>query len=428
MIKSARRLTRHLKNKHLVKRHRNPLQIANRAFSVIGLLYALAMLAAAIVPAVPQNTGIPQLQTNQAYIEEVTRPTTLTIHDPIAMFDFVLNSLPDRVKVYPTENYYYFSFIHNGRRFAGNIRLDASNRDEGKVIFAYYEELSEWKEQSPVTHIVLDASQGVSVEKLEHLVYRVSHGSKSVVFVLNDLSKVRPPASIVGPHEKFIGPIFDESGIRFFLVYNTKLKIFHYLLDETVLVTDEFVPSHFTDRVIIGKRTDFAFYRDWRLERKILIGAFEGNIRANNYFDGPFDQLPDNFIEGEALRAIILDVEPRLKGHIDRFGGSPDGSVRYMIAPYLPFRTEDDLYPFHKCATSRKISADSYYQCFDGDYVIQHERLERPAPSGHRSRVRKSRSVGASAFSNPYSQNTEPKLRPSVTSKASSNSSSVRAL
>jgi hypothetical protein len=110
VIKSARRLTRRLKNKHLVKRHRNPLQIANRAFSVIGLLYALAMLAAAIVPAVAQNTGIPQLQTNQAYIEEVTRPTTLSIHDPIAMFDFVLNSLPDRVKVYPTENYYYFSY------------------------------------------------------------------------------------------------------------------------------------------------------------------------------------------------------------------------------------------------------------------------------------------------------------------------------
>jgi hypothetical protein len=32
-----------------------------------------------------------------------------------------------------------------------------------------------------------------------------------------------------------------------------------------------------------------------------MIGAFEGNMRANNYFDGPFDQLPDNFIEGETL-------------------------------------------------------------------------------------------------------------------------------
>ena len=104
---------------------------------MVGLLYALALLATATVPAAAQSTDAPRLQTNQAYIEEVTRPTTLSIHDPAAMFGFVLNSLPDRVKVYPTENYYYFSFIHNGRRFAGNIRLDASNRDEGKVIFAY---------------------------------------------------------------------------------------------------------------------------------------------------------------------------------------------------------------------------------------------------------------------------------------------------
>jgi len=59
----------------------------------------------------------------------------------------------------------------------------------------------------------------------------------------------------------------------------------------------------------------------------------------------------------------------------------------------------------------RKGSGDSYYQCFDGDYVTQRERRERLAPFGHSSPVRKSRSVRASAFSNPYSQNAELKLR-----------------
>ena len=38
--------------------------------------------------------------------------------------------------------------------------------------------------------------------------------------------------------EKFLGPVFDEFGIRFFLVFNTRLKIFHFLLDETVPVAD----------------------------------------------------------------------------------------------------------------------------------------------------------------------------------------------
>ena len=68
-------------------------------------------------------------------------------------------------------------------------------------------------------------------------------------------------------------------------------------------------------------------------------------MRANNYFDGPFDQLPDNFIEGEALRDAILAVRPQLKGEIDRFGASPDGSIRFNIGPYLPYREVRDLYP-----------------------------------------------------------------------------------
>ena len=335
-----------------------------------------------------KSSELPRLETNQTYIEEATRTTSLAINDPIVVFAFVLNSLPDRVKVYPTENYFYFSFFHDGKRYAGNIRLDASNRDEGKVIFAYYEDLSEWREESPVTHIILDASQGVSVERVENLVYRVSYGAKSVEFALNDLSHVKPPPSVLGPDEKFIGPIFDESAIRFFLIYNLKLKIFHYILDETVPLADELVPSHRTNRILIGKRTDFAFYRDYRLDRKILIGAFEGNIRANNYFDGPFDQLPDNFIEGETLRDIILELEPRLKGHIDRFGGAPDGAVRYMIAPYLPYRSEDELYAFHRCATSRKNPASAYYRCFVADYVVERVPNARPTTSKSSTRRR----------------------------------------
>ena len=118
-------------------------------------------------------------------------------------------------------------------------------------------------------------------------------------------------------NEKFIGPIFDESGIRFFLVYNSKLKLFMYILDETVKVADQFFHSPSTDRILIGKRTGFAFYRDHHMDRKIMIGAYEENIRLNNYFGGPFDQLPDNFIEGETLRDAILHVQPDLKGEID---------------------------------------------------------------------------------------------------------------
>jgi hypothetical protein len=337
-----------------------------------GFLTMLVTLAAIVGMAAEQNTGPPKLHPNEAYVDEVTQATVLAVNDPMAVFAFVLNSLPDRVKVYPTENYYYFTFVHGGTPYAGNIRIELGDGDKVTVHFVYYQDWSEWRQDSPLTHVVLDGSRGVSIEKLERLVYRLSYGGKSVVFALNDLSQVKPPADALARSEKFIGPIFDESAIRFFLVYNSKLKVFHYILDETVKVADEFFPSRRSNRIVIGKRTGFAFYRDRLLERKILVGVYEGNYRLNTYFDGPFDQLPDNFIEGETLRQAILEVSPGLKGKIDRFGSSPDGAVRFLIKPYASYRTESELYGVDKCARAR-VRAASYYGCFvaepaDGDF------------------------------------------------------------
>ena len=348
---------------------------------------ALAGIASAVAFAAPARAETqPRLYLNQTYAEDAMRETTLKVEDPMAVFKFVLGSLPDRVKVYPTENYFYFSFFHRHIRFAGNIRLDVTDRDEGKVHFAYFEDLSEWTYyDESITHRVLDAEAGVSVEKVSALVYRISYGDKSVVFELNDLSNVKPPPGAFGPDEVYLGPIFDESAIRFFLVFNRKAKVFHYVLDETAPVADQFVTAVPSDRILIGKRTGFAFYRDHKIDRKILIGVFEGNSRVNNYFDGPFDQLPDNFIEGESLRQAIIAVEPRLAGKIDRYGITPGSSSRYMIGPYRHYRTEEDLMVFHSCATDKKVPATNYYACFvyDEDARLVQARMRRgPANPG----------------------------------------------
>jgi hypothetical protein len=333
--------------------------------AAVSIACGLLIVPSGIVPATAAETGtLPTLQTNQGYAEDAMRATTLAVGDPMAVFAFVLGNLPDRVKVYPTENYYYFSFIHRHVRYAGNIRLAANDRDEGKVHFVYYEDATEWNPSEDATvNELLDSSKNVAVEKVAPLAYRVSYGGKSVVFELNDLSAVKAPAGAVGPNEIYLGPIFDESAIRFFLVFDRKLKVFHFILDETIEVADRLVASQATDRILIGKRTGFAFYRDARLDRKILIGAFDGNVRVNNYFDGPFDQLPDNFIAGEALRDAILAVEPELKGKVDRFGVFPDGT-RFLIGPYRRYRSTDELMVFHACATDKRVPAERYYECF----------------------------------------------------------------
>lgn len=336
------------------------------------VLFAGAMTAASA-------QELPRLQTNEAYVNEVTaRAQKLAVDDPMAVFGYVLDSLPDRVKVYPTENHYYFAFDLNGVRYAGNIKIDAFLRAQGKVEFSYYEDRASWLPDREATGLALDASRGVTVEKVEPLAYRLTYRGKSVVFALNDLSQVKPPAAALAPDDQFIGPVFDESGVRFFLLFNSRLKIFHYILDETVTPADTFVPAGVGDgRILIGKRTGFAVYRDRQRDRKIMIGALHDNVAANNYLDGPFDQMPDNFIVGDTLRDAILTVAPDLKGKINRYGSFEDGA-RFAIAPYMEYRKPKELAVFDRCATSRRIPRDSYAACFALPLEGRHDGAARP--------------------------------------------------
>lgn len=346
-----------------------------------GTVLAAGLVATSLATtATADEARLPRVTTNQQFVEDLALDSTLKVNDALSVFKMVLGSLPDRVKVYPTENYYYFKFNYGGANYSGNIRLENERRDQGQVHFAFAPEFTEWKEEDPAVFKILTKADGVSIEKISDLSYRVSLGAQSVVFDLNDLSHVKPPAEATSRDERFIGPIFDESGVRFLLVYNQQLKAFHYLLDETITPDESFTPSPSTDRILIGKRTGFAFYRDHKLNRKILIGVFEGNSRVNNYYDGPFDQLPDNFIEGNSLRDAILEVAPYLKGRIDRFGSSFDGETRYMISPYVHYATEDDLLMFHNCATSKDVPADQYHLCFVHDESADEAQDQAAAP------------------------------------------------
>ena len=293
-----------------------------------GLCLPTALLAAAMTTAAAQE--LPRLQTNEAYVNEVTtRTQKLAIDDPMAVFAYVLGSLPDRVKVYPTENHYYFSFDLNGTRYAGNIKIDAlpARARQGRILLLRRSrELAARTARRP--RLTLDASRGVTVEKIDPLAYRLTYRNKSVIFALNDLSQVKPPAAALAPDDQFIGPVFDEFGgavlpgvqqpsSNYFTTFSTKRS----------QPADVFVPAPVGNgRILIGKRTGFAVYRDQHRDRKILIGVFHDNVVANNYLDGPFDQMPDNFIEGDTFRQAILAVAPDLKGQINRYGSFADGA------------------------------------------------------------------------------------------------------
>ncbi len=299
------------------------------------------------------------LRTNQAYVEALQQNRGLKIQDPKAVFAAVLNALPDRVKVYPTEGYYYFSFHHAGVRYAGNMRLDAQARKRGLVYFTYFRSATMQHSDGRGQRALLGPDDGVEVSQVAPLIWQVGFARRKVVFELNDLSNVRPPAGHLGPNERFIGPVFDESGLRFFLSFDDKRNVFLFTLDETSDVAEQFSPSQASTRILIGRRTGFLFHIDKADRgRKALIGVFGGNIELNNYFDGPFDQLPDDFIDGESLRSAILKQRPQLAGKIDRFGNLEGGENRVLIAPYATYHSPDDIKQLSRCIARSGVPVD----------------------------------------------------------------------
>ncbi len=335
-----------------------PIALAGSA--IVAAAYGLALGTCEVAHA--QDVQ-PILHRNEMEIAELLAPDRLNIDDPLKVFALVFRGLPERATVYPTEHYYYFRLALNGMVYSGNLRLATGDRDRGKLHFAYSALPSDLDPAPRVRYVALDGGHGVTVEKLGALSYRVAYAGKSVVFALNDLSQVRPPAGTVGADERFLGPIFDESAIRFFLVFNTRLKVFHYVLDDSAGVADQFVTAKTSERITIGRRTGFAFYRDDR-GRRILIGVLRRNSELNTYFDGPFDQLPDDFIEGDALRDAIVAASPDVKGQIDRFGNFAGGQDRYLIHPFMRYRHEAELAVFHRCITSRRVAAAQRPRCF----------------------------------------------------------------
>jgi hypothetical protein len=309
-----------------------------------------------------QSTGALRLETLEGVVEVLGQTRAMAIDRPPEVASFVFGALKHRVKVYPTENYYYFRFLHDGVTYTGNFRLDPRDRDSGNIHFSYTEELADWKADGPVRYVVLSADSGFQVERVDALTYRVTHRSKPVIFALNDLSAAVPPPELADDDEEYIGPIFDESALRFFLFYNRPAKAFLYVLDETVPPIERFDALKEAPRILIGRRTGFAFYGDHRRPRKILIGVFASNGRLNTYLDGPFDQLPENFIKGDTLRRAIVDGDPTVAGKIGPLGHY-DSGARYAIHPYMHYEKLTDLRPVERCASAR-ARRPSYYRCF----------------------------------------------------------------
>lgn len=310
-------------------------------------------------PAAAQpSTG---LTFNQGFIEGLNTPFPLD--SAKMMFDWAYKGLPDSVFVYPTENYYYFRAYVAGRWIWGNMRLGILDRDEGKMHFAYYYYVDNPSdpEEGDLQMLTLDAATGLTLEKVRPLCYRADWQGKKVLFQLNDLPQNPPTQFNLPADEVFVNRTCDESGFPFFLIYKGDQNHFMFVLNEEGNIPGRLTPL--ADGLVWDKLSGFVFYVDsLRQQRKILVGVWAQNIRRNNYWDGPFDQLTDNAPHPQ-FKTYLEQAYPYAKGGLDGYGFFKiiEGS-RMAVTPYYEYESlEAFLDNFNTCRT--KVAAREFFAC-----------------------------------------------------------------
>ncbi|MGQ0742164.1 MAG: hypothetical protein ACT4OG_07705 [Alphaproteobacteria bacterium] len=339
----------------------------------LALFFALAAFVAAFFyfRHVPDESAsdlrkVSSVAFNQHFIDGLY--TKIPSGDAGAIFDYVFSSLPDSVTVYPTENYYYFSLTAEGKTLWGNLRLDVLDRDRGVIHLGYfeYDENGEIQDREG-RQKAYSKKDGVEVRRLERFLYAVTHKGRSVRFRLNDIGTAPPKKAKLADFETFLGNIFDESGLKFFLIFNRPEEHFLYVLNEDGAVPETF--QSVTADVVRGQRTGFAFYVDAPNTRKILVGVYGENTDRNNFYDGPFDQLPDNYAVQANLKRYLEEAYPYAKGSIDAYGNFVSRpEARIVVNPYTVYYRVEDLSFVASCKASN-LSPAAFYACITPDFV-----------------------------------------------------------
>jgi hypothetical protein len=268
--------------------------------------------------------------------------------DQKGVMDYIFSWLPSQVTVYPSEGFYYFVADLADTVVSGNVRI--ADLDNGEMSFAYF---TIGQEPRRTISGKLQVAKGdITVKKESDLLYQVTYQGKTVTFDVWDSTAKDLLRPELLSDEQVIGRVQDESGVRFFLLYNTTTTSFYYLLDESGPGSKELLPvttqsaNSLNTPLLFDTRTDFVYYADAAYNRKILVGVHLVHIAANNFFDGPGDQVPYR----ANLRDMLYVSYPntRLDQGVNEHGviQGKDYWVRVAITPYMRYTKPAEIDKF----------------------------------------------------------------------------------
>lgn len=272
-------------------------------------------------------------RTNEEVLRVLDESDIADIDDRSAVVRYVLDQCPIIANVHPTEQYYYFKFVWKYRRISGNFRFCDSRK--GVVHFGYFDEFD-----PAFTRFGSIVNCVNGTVRCEGRSVTVDLQGIARTFVIHEFPSSMDSAK-VSRHEQVIAGVVDESGYCFWLVYNEKQRLMYYLLDESRLPEQKHLLSLRSVEIEVGVESRFVFFLDRSLNRRILIGVLAENVRKNNYFDGPFDQVPPDL----QIKAILEDVYPYVKERkVDAHGNFLDEfGARVAISPYVMYQSIPEL-------------------------------------------------------------------------------------
>lgn len=268
---------------------------------------------------------------------------------PMDVLRYVLAAAGDEITVYPSEGYFYFRVVNGPQTILGNIRFDLVDAAEGRLNFGYYAPVAYGAER--VDHFsLLSASDSVSLVPVAPFEYRLGFNGRTTRVRIHDAREELAGPKPLAPGESYVGPVFDESGVRLHLLFDEVENAFFFVLNEATAPADTYSDLPGVERLQVGDRTAFAFYEDTARERRILVGVSYANVRSNSYFDGPFDQLPDRFVAPEHMRDLMVRAFPDLAGRVGPRGVFLDAEhMRAMVAPYRQYAAATEFLELSVC-------------------------------------------------------------------------------
>lgn len=290
--------------------------------------------------------------------ELFNEPPIVDYTDPKQFFGYIFSRLPRYAVVYPTETYYYYQVLMpDGRHISGNLRL--LDAQDGIIHIGYFDKNNPHDETTENWVGDFGVQDGVTIDTVDEYTFDVTYKGKTVRFALSDFVHEVPRSLSLLPEEEFLSQIFDESGIRFSLLYNSSTASFYYVVNEDVSFNEK--TTALGNNYVLGRRTNYVYYDDPQHPRRLLVGVSEAEIMQNSYYDGPFDQVPPRLPIKSKLEAAYPYVKYR--GGIDEHGNfKMIESSRVAISAYYNYGSISNLQNYQSRCT-REVGVSKFWSC-----------------------------------------------------------------